>query len=104
MAKIVQWNINSYYSHHEFLQELIANFDAEIICLQETNLKNDQTININKFKCYNRNRRDCQSASGGVCILISNHLYSEQFKLSTHIEAIAVKVLINNRMITICNI
>ena len=50
MVKIIQWNINSYYSHYEYLHELISNFNAEIICLQETNLKDEQTINLNKFK------------------------------------------------------
>ena len=104
MINLIQWNINGLYNHYEYLQEIIAKFNAQIICIQETNFKEEQTLNLKNFKCYNKNRTDCKAASGGVCILIKNNLYSEPFILSTNIEAIAAKVLINNKMITICNI
>lgn len=59
---------------------------------------------MKNFTCYNKNRTDCKAASGGVTILIKNNIYSKEIKLNTEVEAIAVKITLNNRSITICNI
>lgn len=104
MTKLVQWNLNSLKEQYESLQVLIANEKADIICLQETNLKLNQTIKLKNFSSYNKTRQDCLAASGGVSILINNDIYRHEIMLNTELEAIATQVLINNRMITICNI
>ena len=104
MKRIIQWNINGYKSQHELLQQLIIKEKAEIACLQETNLKENQTIILKNFTCINKNRVDCTSASGGVCILIKNNIYHKQIELNTILEAVAASVSIGNKTFTICNV
>lgn len=43
MATLIQWNINSLKEQHAFLEKLINSEKADIICLQEKNLKQNQT-------------------------------------------------------------
>ena len=61
-------------SHYEYLEEITVKNKIDIICIQETNLKNAETIRTKNFKCYNKNRIDCTSASGGVAILVNDDL------------------------------
>ena len=100
----MQWNINGFYNNYEYLQELISKENAQIICLQETNLKNNEILKTKNFNCYNKNRLDCKAASGGVGILIYDKIYSQELQLTTNLEAIAVTIKIKNKTITICNI
>lgn len=104
MANIIQWNINGYNNHKEYLQFIISDNNAEIICIQESNLKDQNEIKLRNFTCYNKNRHDCTHASGGVAMLINNNLYSKEIPITTNLEAVACKVLIKNQLITICNI
>ena len=62
--QIIQWNLNGFYSRFEDLQLLIDNFQPQIICLHETNFKQQ----IKNYKTFNKNR-NCTHASGGVATL-----------------------------------
>lgn len=104
MATIIQWNINGLKGQFEMLEKLISDTNSEIICLQETNLKEDQQIKLKNYTCFNKNRTDCRSASGGVGLIVTNRIHSQEFHLNTEIEAVAAKLIINNKPITICNI
>lgn len=104
MAKIMQWNINGLRNQYEQLQELIVEENLDIICLQETNLKVNQSINIKNYNCYNKIRLDCLAASGGASILVKNNIYSDEIKINTTIEAVAAKLILNNKNVTICNV
>ena len=55
MANILQWNLNGLRSQYQFLRRLTSQENTDIICLQETNLKADKTINFKNFTSYNRN-------------------------------------------------
>ena len=104
MYNILQWNINSLQGHYEILQNLILDYNSNIVCLQETNSKDSQTIKMRKFTCYNKNRSDCKSSSGGVVILINNQIYSQAVQLNTEIEAVTAQIILDNKHITICNV
>ena len=104
MAVLVQWNVNGLNNRYEILQALIKRKNADIICIQETNLKNDETIQIKNFTTYNKSRKDCTAASGGVGIIVNNKLFSQPIQINTELEAVAVKVVIENKNICICNI
>ena len=105
MTKLLQWNLNGLEGQYEYLQKLIVEKSIEVVCLQETNLKGNKSINMKNFTCYNKNRSDCLIASGGVAILVKSNLYAKEIKLQSNIEAIAVTLTTNNnKQITICNI
>lgn len=68
--QILQWNINGYYSKLHELQTLIKTITPVVICLQETNFKNDYVANLCNYKSYHKNREHCDRASGGAAIFV----------------------------------
>ena len=61
--------------------KLIDHIDAQIICINETHLKNNQTINFDGYKFYAHNRQithiNAPKGSGGVGIFVRNSIYEE---------------------------
>ena len=49
---ILQWNINGYRPQKEDFQILCNKHEPHIICLQETNLKNDYCVDIQNYSSY----------------------------------------------------
>lgn len=99
---IVQWNCNGFFCNLAEIQMLKTNIDPEIICLQETHLKTNQTTKLTGYEVI-RKDRDHNHASGGVGILIKDDRYWTQINLNTDLEAVAIE-LQNTAKITICNI
>ena len=60
IACILQWNINGYKSQYELLQKITQDENVDIICIQETNLKDKQKLNMKNYSCYNKNRSDAR--------------------------------------------
>ena len=63
---------------------MIKSLDLDIVCLCETFFRGTETLNINGYKCFHRNRnelnRNCQAprrGSGGVAILVKNDLLTQ---------------------------
>ena len=104
MAKIAQWNINGLYSHIDFMRKLIDDHDIDILCIQETNLKENQILKLNKYSCYSKNRLDCLAASGGVSIIVKDNIYSQTIPINTNLEAVAVEIIIGSNRINLCNL
>ncbi|KAF0746811.1 Reverse transcriptase domain-containing protein, partial [Aphis craccivora] len=100
---IIQWNLNGFWKKRSELEIIIRDFMPNILCLQETNFKGNQTPHFKNFRCYNKNRDDCRRASGGVAILIETSIPSEEVPIVTNLEAVAASFLTHNT-ITICNI
>lgn len=98
---IIQWNPNGFYSHIGELQILIAQNNPEIICIQETRFKPNQTATLKNYSAYQKNREDCLAASGGVAIFIKNNRHSHEIPLQTELEAIAIETYLPNKL-TIC--
>lgn len=85
------------------LQIILSEENPDIICLQETNLKQNKITILKNYNKYNRIRTNPNIASGGVSIMIRNEFNVEQINLDTNLEAIAVKIL-GKTNINICNI
>jgi exonuclease III len=102
--KILQWNMNGFNKKYEEITILIQDHNPDIICIQETNFKNDNISNLPNYDGYSKNRLDSIMASGGVAIYVNTNYPSSQLNLSTDIEAIVVTVKLNNNDINICNI
>lgn len=66
---IIQWNLNGFDQRLINLQKLIIERDAKIICLQETNFKNDFCAKSNRYNHFHKNRQ-ARKGSGGVAIYI----------------------------------
>lgn len=103
-TKIIQWNLNGFYEKLDEVKLIIQKHQPDIICLQETNFKNNQTGLIKNYNCYHTNRINCLRASGGTAIYVKNNLPSTQLSINTHLENTSVKVHLYDSTINICNI
>ena len=101
---IIQWNLNGLKKNIDEIKLIINLHQPIAICLQETNLKYDESPPIiNNFQYVNKNRRDCLRASGGVCILINNSFPWEEIPITSNIEAIPISITLETKT-TLCNI
>lgn len=100
---IIQWNCNGFYARLPFLKLLVNDNCPQILCLQETNFKGNQSGKLPGFITSFCNRNNAQIASGGVAILVKSDIYVHNIPLQTSLEATAVKVNIISH-INICNI
>lgn len=101
---LVQWNLNGFYTHLNKLQLLIKQTEPEIICLQETNFRDDHNHQLRGFQSYTRNRQDVQRASGGVTTFIKSNIETQKINITTQYEVVAVTVHIAPQKISIVNI
>ena len=83
---ILQWNINWLKNNYEFLQELLYNKEITIACIQETNLKDKDTIQIKNYTGYYRNRSECILSV--YKIYLSNHYTLDITELKSLINQI----------------
>lgn len=63
-----------------------------MLCLQETNLKNNHSANIKNYTEYYKNRTLAHRASGRVATFIKNTLDSENIPITSDHEVIATPV------------
>jgi exonuclease III len=103
MSTIIQWNINSFYKRSVDINCILYNYQLTILCLQETNLKNNHSAHIKNYTGYFKNRTLAQRASGGVAIFINNNIESENIPIISEHEVIAITVKYQKHL-CICNI
>ena len=87
---ILQWNIISFTSQLEYLEMLLYNNNPDIVCLQETNFKNENISNLKRYNGYNKNRTGAGCASGGVATYVKKSIMSKKISLQTNLEAVAI--------------
>lgn len=80
---LLQWNLNGVKTQNEKLTHLININKPQIICLQETNFKNEHHKHIKYFQCYHKNRANTTKASGGVAIYIRNFFNAKKINLNS---------------------
>ena len=101
---IIQWNLNGLHKNIDEIKLIINLHQPIAICLQETNLKYDESPPyINNYQYATKNRRGCLRASGGVCILINNSFPWEEIPIHSNIEAVAISITLETKT-TLCNI
>ena len=69
-----------------------------VICLQETLLKDKNTISIKNYTSYNYTHTRNQRASGGTSIIINNKIPQKQINLNTPLQTIAVSVSLHKNI------
>ena len=103
MTKIIQWNLNGFFKKQEELKLIIQNHDPQIICLQETNFRDNFTAHLKNYVGFSKNRILSNRASGGVTIYTKSNIPSKKIKINSNFETIAVSIELNEKF-SICNI
>ena len=99
---ILQWNIRGLQANREELDLLFSNLDPTVICLQETFLKENKTINFKHYSSYHRHASEANCiVHGGSSILVKPSTPHRQIKLQTGLQAIAIRATLG-KTITVC--
>ena len=104
MPSILQWNIRGLRTSLHDLQATLGQRCPAMVCLQETKLHPDAQCS---FKGYSVFRKDCPAdtvAHGGVLLAVHCSIPSNHVKLRTSLQAVAAKVMLDHRTITVCSI
>ena len=104
-ASIIQWNCRGFNSRTRDLMVLISKHNPCVIALQETKKKEGQCINgFPKYKPYLENYTDGLIACGGVALMVRNDLIQEEIELNTQLQAVAVRVTLYGRPISLVSL
>ena len=103
-SDIIHWNCRGIKNKSHELEIIVSECKAQVICLQETKLSNDQKIHLKGFDCFYKNKalEPGQHAQGGVAILASKKCSKSEIKLNTALQAVAISIKLHKR-ITICS-
>jgi hypothetical protein len=72
-------------------------------CFQKTNFKPNATFSVRGYKSYLKNRQTNLRANGGVAIFVNNLIDSNEIKIQSPLEVIAVSIQLKNS-VCLCNI
>ena len=100
---IIQWNCRGLKANFNEILILMSLFSPSVICLQETFLKQSDSISFRDFNMFNYICPDGQKASGGTSIMVKSNVPNSQFDLNTNLQAVAVNVTLSKK-VTICSI
>ena len=98
---IIQWNCRGLRSNRKDIELLISKYSPAAICLQETLLTPHQT---QTFKHYSAYYKSGIHGHGGICILVKNKFIHSQVQFQADLQAIAVRITINNKTYTVASV
>jgi exonuclease III len=99
---IIQWNCRSFKSNYDEVHLLLQEYNPVAVCLQETFLKESDTISIKNYNMYNTFSANGDRAIGGASIIVNGHTPHSQVRLTTNLQAVAVRITLH-KTITICD-
>ena len=73
------------------------------MCLQETHLKNNTSINIKNYYSYNYIKQYTERPCGGSSIIINNNIPHSEITLNTNMQAVAISATLH-KTITVCSV
>lgn len=100
---ILQWNLNGFFKKQNELKLIINNLNPQIICLQETNFKEDYTAPLKEYSGFRKNRITANRASGGTSIYVKSNIPVKETQIKSNLETIAITIELKEKF-TICNI
>ena len=90
---IIQWNCRGLRNKIDDIQILIKEHNPIALCIQETLLKQDESLSIKNYTNYNLTPPiiNCK-VSGGVCVLVRNDIPHTEIQLNTSLQARAIQL------------
>ena len=100
--RLIQWNCRGLKANYEETL-LLKEYEPAALCLQETHLKDTDTISIRNYTAFHTFSANNGRAAGGVSIFINNNAPHSHIPLNTNSQAVAVSTTLH-RVITLCSI
>lgn len=101
---IIQWNCRGLLNNLDDIYDILSNHKPKILCLQETHLCPSQTSFLTQYTIFRKDRLDYHHPSGGVAIIVQKSVACQHLQLQTSLEAVAVRAIIFDRLITVCSL
>ena len=90
-----QWNIRGLQANREELDLLFSNLDPTVICLQETFLKENKTINFKHYSSYHRHASEANSiVHGGSSVLVNQQHHTDKLNFKVTISLFVSSLLL----------
>ena len=101
---IIQWNWLGLAANRQELELISHKYTASVICLQVTNLRDDQMTLIG-YVAYHKSGTiyDMDRAHGGVSLFVKSNLPQSLADVNSPLQTIVVKVTLHTT-ITFCNL
>ena len=80
---------------------MIDTYNTQVICLQETKLSSD--FSIQRYKDYPYKHKNNLIAAGGTSIYVRNDVICRKLQIQTQLQATAIRIS-THRPLTICSI
>ena len=100
---IIQWNCRGFRNNFDEIGLLAQRYNPQVICLQETHLKQTDDITMRQFNLISAFSPDPERAMGGASILVRQGVIHSRVPLTTNLQAVAVQLSLF-KTITICSI
>lgn len=100
----MQWNVRGLIHNLDDITELLCNHKPKVFCVQETHLNPKQFNFLRQFAIFRKDRDNANASSGGVAIIVDRSVACQQITLQTELEAVSIRGILFNRLITICSI
>ena len=90
---IIQWNLKGYYNNYQEIEMICKEFKPQIISLQETHIKHDQTPQPPKqFVGYFHNFPQNTRAKQGCGLLIHKSIPHKVLNIQSNISTVAIEI------------
>ena len=103
MRSLLQWNSRGFRANKLELDQLICNYDFEVICLQETHTHNRLTMKGYKVYEHPASLNTNGGSYAGEAILVKHQTPHSEVPLTTNLRAVAIRATLH-KTITICSI
>ena len=100
---IIQWNCNGLQTRRDDMQLLLDQYSPVALCIQETNVKENNPQSFKRYHPYYK-ESGLESGRGGVGIHVRENIVHVPIPLQTNIQAVAVRITINNHKYSLCSI
>ena len=102
--KIINWNCRGFNMNLNEIQLLLNDYDPMAVCLQETFLKPNKTINLRKYEQFHSfSLSSNDRVIGGSTILVKKKATYRELKLNTNLQAVAISISAH-KTFTLCSI
>ena len=93
---VIQWNIRGLRANYEELVLLLNEQNPSVLALQETLIPKGKDFSLSGFTVISDN------IDRGVALCIKNSILSTPLKLNTPLEAVAAKLSLGNKTMSVC--
>ena len=104
MQNFLQWNWRGLRTSAAELQALVRQRRPLAICIQETKLSLECSFSMKGFSIFRRDLASNTIAHGGVLLAVHHSVPVRELPLTTALQAVAARVCLIHREITICSI